>query len=185
MEIIVILAIGGLALSAQSSDITDDKQLEYLAIAEKVAGPGKPDCTAHNPDGSVTACTPRFSVRQSGQVNAWSHGGQIQFSSAALQLLSNDQFALLAGHEIAHYYLGHSHSSIANELEADALGALLACRAGFHLERADDLFRYARSSRSHPARMQRRKVLMDLASHTECSTQPEEQAPTITGDNIL
>lgn len=185
MEIAAILAIGGLALSAQSSDITDDKRHEYLAIAEKVAGPGRPDCTAHHPDGSVTACTPRFSIRHSGQVNAWSHGGQIQFSSAALQRLSNDQFALLAGHEIAHYYLGHSHSSIANELEADALGALLACRAGFHLGRADDLFRHARSSRSHPTRMQRRKVLMDLTSHSECSPQPAEQKLIIAGVNTL
>lgn len=185
MEIAAILAIGGLVLSAQSSEITDNKQREYLAIAEKVAGSGKPDCTAYLPDGRVTACTPRFSVRQSGQVNAWSHGGHIQFSSAALQRLSNDQFALLAGHEIAHYYLGHSHSSIANELEADALGALLACRAGFDLERADDLFRYARSSRSHPTRMQRHKVLTGLASHSECSPQPEEQGLTIARSKSL
>lgn len=94
-----------------------------------------------------------------------------------MQRLSSDQFAFLAGHEIAHYYLGHSHSSIANEFEADALGALLACRAGFRLDRGDDMFSHVRGSRAHPAPLQRRKAMMGTAASFECSGKIEPRKP--------
>lgn len=179
MDLAAILALGGLALFEHGTAHSIARQQEYLAIAEKVAGTGKPHCTLHHADGSVTTCRPRFSVRHSRQVNAWTFGGHIHFSSAAINRLSPDQFALLAGHEIAHYYLGHSHSSISSELAADALGAVLACRAGYRLEQATGLFQFARSSRSHPAPVQRREILYVLAQGQDCNPQ-KTQFPSAT-----
>lgn len=178
MDIAALLAIGGMILSAPTTDTARDLRQDYLAIAEKVAGPGRPDCTAYHPDGHVTACVPQFSIRYDRQINAWSLGGHIQFSSGAVERLSAEEFALLAGHEIAHYYLGHQHSSITNELEADWLGALLACRAGFPVASAMKLFRHARGSNSHPAPLQRRNLLAGMNHIVDCgesTAAPAEQ----------
>ena len=177
MTFATILVLGGLRLLEPPLDMAQMRQQEFLLISEKVAGLGKPNCTAYHPDGSISLCLPRFSIRPGRQVNARAFGGRIEFSSAAVQRLSADQFALLAGHEIAHYYLGHTHSSIRNELEADALGALLACQAGFQLDRADVLFRFARSSRSHPPSRQRRKVLLNMAASPYCKARPGWDSP--------
>ena len=42
----------------------------------------------------------------------------ITFTRGATERLTEDEFALLAGHEIAHWYLGHRGSSVAAELAA-------------------------------------------------------------------
>lgn len=48
------------------------------------------------------------------------------------------------------------------------LGALLACRAGYRMEAAAGLYRYARAGRSYPSPKLRRKVIMDMAATAEC-----------------
>lgn len=149
---------------------------EYLAVAAAVAGQGKPDCTAYDANGQAGQCMPRFSVRHGSQVNAWQLGGHIQFSQAAVMRLSLDEFALLAGHEIAHYYLGHRGNSREQELQADALGAILACRAGYNPDQASSLYRYARRSRTHPEASLRRKIVMEIAPRSNCTS---AEAPSI------
>ncbi|WP_374589430.1 M48 family metalloprotease [Novosphingobium sp.] len=169
MEFTAILLLGGLALTRQFQAPELPDEHDYLRIAALVAGPGKPDCTAYNPDGTVTPCFPRFSIRTSGRVNAWSSGSHIQFSSAAMTELNPEQFALLAGHEIAHYYLGHSGSSAEHELEADVLGALLACRAGYRLDAAVTLFKHVHGGGNYPAIAHRRQAVLNVATGGGCS----------------
>lgn len=122
---------------------------EHLEIALRVAGAGLPACSSYLADGSVQACLPKFAVKGGGRVNGWSFGGRITFTQGAIQKLTNDEFAVLAGHEIAHWYLGHNGSSPRAELEADKLGIDLACKAGFNVSAGLGLFRHIRSNRSH------------------------------------
>lgn len=105
--------------------LPDDRQ----AIALKVAAQGLPECRMYHADGSEGPCLPIFTVTRGKAVNSRSLAGQIAFTHGATTRLSDDEFALLAGHEIAHWYLGHRGSSLEAELAADRLGALLACRA--------------------------------------------------------
>jgi Peptidase family M48 len=115
-----------------------------------VAGAGLPNCRAHHIDGREGPCLPKFSVRRGNAVNGWSKAGRIEFSYGAITRLTRDEFALLAGHEIAHWYLRHKESSLETELEADQLGAELACAARFDIAKGANLFRYLRAGWSHP-----------------------------------
>lgn len=119
-----------------------------------------PACQSYRPDGTEGACLPVFAVRRGSGINGWSLAGRISFSSAATIRLNRDEFALLAGHEIAHYYLGHKGSTKAAELAADRLGAELACKAGFDPVSGMTLFRHLRSSRVHPSSGERRAAVL-------------------------
>lgn len=169
MDPVAILVIGGLVFPARLFPVPIDRTAEYMAIANSVAGTGKPGCRAYSLRSDQENCLPRYSVRRGNRVNAWTFRGNIEFSSGAMGRLTSAEFAMLAGHEIAHFYLGHTHSSVTNELEADMLGALLACRAGYRIEAAKGLYRYARGGRSYPSPKVRRKVIMDLAKTADCS----------------
>lgn len=168
MDPLAILIIGGLVFPARISVVPPDRTTEYLAVAAHVAGTGKPGCMAYSSGGTTGACLPHYTVKRGRRINAWAYQGNIEFSSAAIGRLTSDQFALLAGHEIAHFYLGHTQSSVTTELEADMLGALLACRAGYRMEAAAGLYRYARGGRSYPSPKLRRRVIMDLAATADC-----------------
>jgi len=111
-----------------------------------------PHCTTYLEDGTERPCLPSFSVRKGGEINGWSEHGQIAFSRAALERLTPDEFALLAGHEIAHWYLGHKGSTPEGELAADRLGAQLACQAGYDPAKGVGLFRYLHKGADHPPR---------------------------------
>jgi Zn-dependent protease with chaperone function len=134
----------------------------HLAIARAVAGDGLPLCRQHLPDGTEAPCLPSFAVKPGGAINARSRGGQITFTRGATTRLTADEFALLAGHEIAHWYLGHTESNPANEYAADRLGAVLACRAGYDVARGASLFRFIGRSRAHPAPRTRREAVEQL-----------------------
>lgn len=122
---------------------------EFLAIARQVAGDGLPHCRAYQTDGQAGPCLPRFLIERGHAVNGWSSGGLIAFSEGSTRRLNPNEFALLAGHEIAHWYLGHRESTAANELEADRMGAELACRAGFDVVSGLSLFRHLRPGGVH------------------------------------
>jgi hypothetical protein len=139
-------------LAVLASQALPDKQ---LTIASRVAGNGIPNCRSYQPDGNEGPCMPSFAVRRGSGVNATIFAGQIRFSTGALNRLNADEFALLAGHEIAHYYLGHKGSSKAAELAADQLGARLACDAGFDPLSGATVFRFARTGPTHPKREER------------------------------
>lgn len=130
---------------------------DYRAIALRVAGTGLPQCRAYLPDGSEAPCLPRVTLRRGHAVDGWSAGGEIILTEGAVRRLSEDELALLAGHEIAHWYLGHTASTRENELAADRLGAELACRAGYDVRVGAGLFRYVRENAVYPAAEAREK----------------------------
>ena len=140
-----------------------------LAIALRVAGAGLPNCISYLVDGTERPCLPSFTVRRDGRVNGWSGQGQIAFSRAALERLTPDEFALMAGHEIAHWYLGHGRSNRADELAADRLGAQLACQAGFDPVAGLGLFRYLHSGTDHLVRAERRAAVLAASLGGACS----------------
>jgi hypothetical protein len=133
---------------------------QHLDIANRVAGEGMPTCQSYRPDGTEGPCMPVFAVRRGNGINGWSLAGRITFSSAATIRLNRDEFALLAGHEIAHYYLGHKGSTPTAELAADRLGAELACSAGFDSISGATLFRHLRPSKAHPPSDERRATVL-------------------------
>lgn len=138
---------------------------DYQAIALRVAGPGRPLCRITHADGSEGPCLPSFALSASGRINGHSRAGQITFTRGATTRLTADEFALLAGHEIAHWYLGHTGegdaaSRRAAELAADRLGAQLACQAGYDVAKGTNVFRFLSKSRVHPEREVRRAVVL-------------------------
>ncbi|MFM5884783.1 MAG: M48 family metalloprotease [Novosphingobium sp.] len=124
---------------------------DYRAITLRVAGAGLPQCRSYLPDGSEVPCLPRVTLRRGHAVDGWSAGGEIILTEGAVRRLTADELALLAGHEIAHWYLGHTASTLANEAAADRLGAELACQAGYDVAKGVGLFRYVRESAVYPA----------------------------------
>lgn len=130
-----------------------------LEIAQRVASASPPDCRSYYPDGSEGPCLASFGIDRGRAVNARARGGHITFTQGAVTRLTPDEFALLAGHELAHWYLGHRESSKASELAADILGAQLACRAGYDPITGASLFRYVNSGRNYPAPQARRQAV--------------------------
>ena len=144
----------GLALSPQQ-----------VEIARQIVGEGRPDCIAYGLDDSSAPCRPSFEVTAGVNVNAWMEGGRIRFSRAAVLRLTAAEFALLTGHEVAHYLLGHETSTPEVELAADQLGAKLACQAGFRPDEGVSLLRFLAAGDDHPPRPLRRAVI--LAVHCQ------------------
>lgn len=136
-----------------------DKSLE---IAAKVAGDGAPSCTHYSLSGIKSKCMPFFYVSQSNKIDARSANGEITFTIGSISKLNDNEFALMAGHEIAHYYLNHTHSSKAAELEADKFGAALACKAGFDPIAGSTIFRFAHSNFTHPSAEARRAAVASV-----------------------
>jgi Zn-dependent protease with chaperone function len=138
---------------------------DHQAIALRVAGPGRPECRMYHADGGEGPCLPSFALSASGRINGHSRAGHITFTRGATTRLTADEFALLAGHEIAHWYLGHTGEGDAAtrraaELAADRLGAQLACQAGYDVAKGAAVFRFMSKSRVHPERAVRRAVVL-------------------------
>ncbi|QEA14787.1 hypothetical protein [Novosphingobium ginsenosidimutans] len=133
---------------------------DHLAIATRVAGAGLPQCRMYRADGSEGPCLPSFALTASGSINGHSRAGHITFTRGATTRLTADEFALLAGHEIAHWYLGHGESSREAELAADRLGAQLACQAGYDVTKGAAVFRFVGKSRIYPERAERVRTVL-------------------------
>ncbi|MEY4239667.1 MAG: hypothetical protein RL339_2268 [Pseudomonadota bacterium] len=133
---------------------------DHLSIAMKVAGQGLPQCRMYQVDGSEGPCLPSFAVSRGNAINGRSAAGHITFTEGTTTRLTADEFALLAGHEIAHWYLGHTHSTREAELAADRLGAQLACQAGYDVAKGAGVYRFMSKSRVHPERAVRRAVVL-------------------------
>lgn len=133
---------------------------DHQTIALRVAGQGLPECRMYHVDGSEGPCLPSFAVSRGNAINGRSRAGQITFTHGAMTRLTADEFALLAGHEIAHWYLGHTHSTPEAELAADRLGAQLACQAGYDVASGANVYRFLGKSRAHPDPVVRRAVVL-------------------------
>lgn len=138
---------------------------DYQAIALRVAGPGLPQCRMYQADGSEGPCLPSFALSAGGRINGHSRAGHITFTRGATTRLTADEFALLAGHEIAHWYLGHTgdgdHATRREaELAADRLGAQLACQAGYDVAKGAAVLRFLSKSRVHAEREVRVRAVL-------------------------
>lgn len=135
---------------------------QLAEIAQKVASDGMPNCKSYRPDGSEGPCIPIFILRNGRSVNGYSEIGKITLTTTSAERLTQDEFALLVGHELAHLYLGHRRSTVDNELAADQMGAQLACKAGFSPESGVTLFRYVGQGRDHPQRAARIQSVLQV-----------------------
>ena len=149
----------------------DDRQV----IAAELVRSGKPGCTSFGADGAEAPCRPAIALVPGRSINAWRQGAQIRITQAASQRLNRDEFALLTAHEIAHYYLGHTDNSRANELAADRLGAELACRAGYDPVAGASVLRFLSPGPNHPHRAVRLQVVLSVP----CKLQGETQAGSV------
>ena len=96
---------------------------------------------------------PRLVISNSQEVNASSAGLRITVNRGMLGFVKNqDEMALVLGHELAHYKLGHSHSTPSNEYAADSLGAVMENRAGYNsCNGAAVIYRFhSHDSSTHP-----------------------------------
>lgn len=143
---------------------------QQLEIASKVAAGGRPECTSYQPDGAVGPCLPTFELGSGSRINGSSAGPLIVFTRAATEKLTRDEFALLAGHEIAHYYLGHGEGNPADELAADRLGAQIACQAGYVPAAGISLFRFFAAGQTHPHRAQRRAAVLSVRCNPQLAS---------------
>lgn len=148
-----------LALLAAAAGASLSLPAAQEAIALRVAGEGRPHCTSYHADGSQGPCLPRFLLRARGGINSWTTGEQITFTRADTERLTSEEFALLAGHEIAHWTLRHQRSTPETELAADRLGARLACQAGFDPAAGLSLMRFYTEGDGHPPVAERRAVV--------------------------
>jgi membrane-associated protease RseP (regulator of RpoE activity) len=88
-------------------------------------------------------------------VNAYADGARIVVFTGLMRFLtSDDDLALIVGHELAHNILGHPWSRPVFEAEADYLGCYLAARSGFDVSGAGEMWR--RWGREHPYGLDRR-----------------------------
>jgi len=76
---------------------------------------------------------PKLKLVYSPKVNAHSGFSSITVNSAMLLFVKNDsEMALVLGHELAHYMLGHMISNYSNEFAADERGAKYARQSGYN-----------------------------------------------------
>jgi len=101
-------------------------------------------------------------------VNAWMGGGRVTITTGALRFVeSDDEIAVILGHEIAHHILSTGGRPFF-EADADYMGCYLAARAGFDISVAPGLwerfgrfepFSLDRDLRSHPGSPERASSL--------------------------
>lgn len=77
---------------------------------------------------------PKLGYDPTHQVNAHSGWGGIVINQGMLNFVRNDaELALVLGHELGHYKLGHMRSTPSNEFAADARGAYYMSKAGYNV----------------------------------------------------
>lgn len=134
---------------------------------------------------ALPACPARVRLARSTQVNAFDTGGYVVMTTAMLDFLqSDDELAVVLGHELAHGILGHpamrteegvlasfgiGAATLWNrEAEADRLGLRLMSAAGYDLDAAIPFWRRyltkydgAQIFRSHPSLGARERIVRE------------------------
>jgi hypothetical protein len=134
----------------------------------------------------LSGCFGRVRLAYSKQVNAFSNAHGVVMTTSMLAFIrSDDELAIVLGHELAHRILGHpimsdSEGVLASfgikagelwrrEAEADRLGLRLAAAAGYDLSAAIPFWRrylgkydwYPQLFRSHPSLKAREKIVRE------------------------
>jgi len=117
------------------------------------------------------ACAYPALLKMSGAVNAYANGRTITVTTAMMDFAQTDEeLALIIGHELAHNTMGHVRKAIWNavisgfatrttrpfESEADYVGLYYMARAGYDLEGVEDFWR--RLGVKHPKSIVRAKT---------------------------
>jgi len=106
--------------------------------------------------------SPKLRYSPSTEINANAGWGSITINEGMLRFVRNDaELALVLGHEIGHYKLGHWSSTPRNEYSADAYGARVIGKAGYSVcTGARVLKRFnAPDSDTHPASIKRYRAI--------------------------
>ena len=127
--------------------------------------------------GSAPGCPARVRLARSGQMNAFANRGYAIVTTALLGFArSDDEVAIILGHEMAHVILGHPEKPgkralvRANEEAADRLGLRLAWAAGYNLAAAIPFWRryWARIGprlfSAHPGHDARERIVAETIS---------------------
>lgn len=99
------------------------------------------------------AVVPTLVYDSTDEVNASQSGFRITLNRGILKFARNDaEMALVLGHELAHYELGHRNSTPSNEYAADAQGAIYMSNAGYSICQGAELLRrfHSKGSSTHP-----------------------------------
>lgn len=140
-------------------------------------------------------CPARARLARSERVNAVVDGGNIVLTTAVLaETRSDDELAVIIGHELAHVVLRHgarlreqrvprgwrrsfgknAKRVLATEIEADRLGIKLAAAAGYDMAQAIPFWRrfYARHDgshlfRTHPRLAERERIIRETLAELE------------------
>lgn len=139
----------------------------FISLSNEAAGRGSvtlrlSDGQERNIRPTLVCASPVLLVR-SEDLNAATDGNSVAITTGLYGLLrSDDEVAVILGHELAHILLGHTKSGAAEaparEIEADHIGLKLAARAGFDINAAPALWKRLNSlqvaaglSASHPS----------------------------------
>jgi len=96
---------------------------------------------------------PPLRLEYNQDVNAHAGWGAVYLNSGMLKYVRNDdELALVLGHELGHYKLGHWRSTPANEYAADQQGAYYMSKAGYKICRGAQALRrfHSPASSTHP-----------------------------------
>ncbi len=103
-----------------------------------------------------TACAYNLRLSQSAAINAYADGRNITLTTGMMRFIESDEeLALIVGHELAHNTMGHIRKIIGNyilsglatrytrpfESEADYVGLYYAKRAGYDINGVEDFWR--------------------------------------------
>lgn len=95
---------------------------------------------------------PSLIFSDSPEMNAHMSGSVMTINQGMLDRTTVSELALVIGHELGHYKLGHSSSTPSNELAADRAGWDYASNAGYNVCKGKDLFKKLgkKASKTHP-----------------------------------
>lgn len=126
-----------------------------------------------------SGCAAHIRLARSTQLNAFANRGYAILTTAMLNFVaSDDELAVVLGHEMAHVILGHAPPGVesrsrsrANEIAADRLGLRLAARAGYDIRAAIPFWdRYSKKTgatgrRNHPRIAERQRIVRETLSN--------------------
>lgn len=163
---VFIIATGGPAEKAglRAKDIVRNLKGKALSDTDIYKALLKDETLQRDRGGDLTrlmvspnlACGYRLRLTQSSAVNAFADGYNITLTTGMMDFVESDEeLALIIGHEMAHNAMGHIRKIVGNyilsglstrhtrqfESEADYVGLYYAQRAGYDIENVEDFWR--------------------------------------------
>ncbi len=152
LKVVAVGIIGGLLLTigvVQSNMVLDSI---YQTVSGKITDAEAQDIYNQvvRATGQGGAVPSTLRIDPAGVINAYTTSDGITVYRGLLNIMTKDELALVLGHEVAHFVLGHVFLPIENqtkdnirieEMQADKYGAFLAQRAGYSVCQGREFFR--------------------------------------------